>query len=374
MCKKQTSVSHSSTESEIISLDTGLRLDGLPALEVWDLIVSVFGNISHISDRTVQLVNGKNKSYNKIDVMQDIDSVPSNVQSASREALLYVFEDNEAVIKMIMKGRSPTMRHVSRTHRVALDWLFDRINLDPKIQIKYIDTKNQLADILTKGNFTRDEWNHLLTLFNISHFSSTACIAAMAKRAQQESGEGRVTAKSRPMMNLTARTLSFVSSSASSNPVRTSYGYQDPERCVLDDRTGQPVETSRSDYLQKDYGLSWSSQEWKSGDGEPDRSGRPEENSWDSLQKVDPHREEYLLGRTAHSAMYEETIHDRTEKPVSVHYQEQAYSENFIMRSEVTEFVNKVRDEVQIRQKRMSSIAENCTEHSIIWECSWLRH
>ena len=164
MCKKQTSVPHSSTESEIISLDTGLRLDGLPALELWDLIVSVFGNISHVSDQTGQPVNGKNKSYNEIDVMQDIDSVPSNVQSASREALLYVFEDNEAVIKMIMKGRSPTMRHVSRTHRVALDWLFDRINLDPKIQIKYIDTKNQLADILTKENFTRDEWNHLLSL------------------------------------------------------------------------------------------------------------------------------------------------------------------------------------------------------------------
>ena len=31
-------------------------------------------------------------------------------------------EDNEAGIKMIMKGRSPTMRDVSRTHRVALDW------------------------------------------------------------------------------------------------------------------------------------------------------------------------------------------------------------------------------------------------------------
>ena len=134
---------------------------------------------------------------------------------------------------MIMKGRSPTMRHVSRTHRVALDWLFDQIDLDPKIQVKYIGTKNQLADILTKGNFTRDEWNHLLTLFNISHFSSTACIAAMAKRAQQESREGRVTAKSRPMMNLTARTPSFVSSSASPNPGRTSYGYQDPGKSVV---------------------------------------------------------------------------------------------------------------------------------------------
>ena len=341
-----------------------------PLWNYWDLIVSVLGNISRISDRTGKPVNGENKhhkSHNKIDAMKDIDSVLSNVQSARQEALLYVFEDNEAVIKMIIKGRNPTMRHVSRTHRVALDWLFDRINLDSKIQIKYIDTKNQLADILTKGNFTRDEWNHLLTLFNISDFSSTACIAAMAKRAQQESGEGRVTAKSRPMMNLTARTPSFVSSSASSNPGRTSYGYQDPERHVLDDRTGQPVGTSRSDYLQKDYGLSWSSQEWKSGAAEHDRSGKPEEISWDSLQKVDPHREESLLGRNAHSARYGELIHDRTEKPVSLHHQERAYSENFVMGSDAAEFVNKVKDQVRNRQKRMSSIAESCTEHSIIW-------
>ena len=260
-----------------------------------------------------------------------------------------------------------TMRHVSRTHLVALDWLFDRINLDHKIQIKHIDTKNQLADILTKGNFTRDEWNHLLTLFNISHFSSTACIAAMAKRAQQESGEGRVRAKSRPMMKLTARTPSFVFSSASSNPGKTSHGYQDPERPVLDDRTGQPVEVSRSDYLQKGYGLSWSSQEWESGDGEHDRSGQPDENSWDSLRKVDPYREEYLLGRTAHSARNEETIHDRTGQLVSENFQGKADFANFIMGSETTEFVNKVRNQVRIRQKRMSSIAEDCTEHSIIW-------
>ena len=97
------------------------------------------------------------------------------------------------------------MRHVSRTHRVALDWLSDRINLDPRIQIKYIDTKNQLADMPTKGNFTRDEWNHLLCLFDISHFSSTNCSEVMSERTQKESGEERVTAKSRTMMNLIAR-------------------------------------------------------------------------------------------------------------------------------------------------------------------------
>ena len=44
MCKKQTSVSHSSTESEIIFLDAGLRLDGITALDLWDLIVAVLGN------------------------------------------------------------------------------------------------------------------------------------------------------------------------------------------------------------------------------------------------------------------------------------------------------------------------------------------
>ena len=115
------------------------------------------------------------------------------------------------------------MRHFSRTHRVALDWLFDQINLDPKIQIKYIDTKNQLADFLTKGNFTRDEWNCLLCLFNISHFSPTVCSEAMTKRVQQDSGEERVTVKSRPMMSLIASVPSNFSSSTSESPEKKSF-------------------------------------------------------------------------------------------------------------------------------------------------------
>ena len=56
----------------------------------------------------------------------------------------------------------------------------------------------------------------------------------MAKRAQQGSGEERVTAKSRPMMNLTARMPSVVSSSTSSNPGMTSYGYPDPGKSVAE--------------------------------------------------------------------------------------------------------------------------------------------
>ena len=184
MRKKQTSVSHSSTESEIISLDAGLRLDSIPAHDLWDLIVEIFHGNTYQSNQErrdpcpnlvrarLHKLSTRKTILEKIDDLDNVDFISPNVHSSRQEALLHIFEVNEAVIKII-KGKSPTMRHVSRTRRVALDWLFDRINLDPKIQIKYIDTKNQLADILTKGNFTRDEWNHLLCLFNISHFSST---------------------------------------------------------------------------------------------------------------------------------------------------------------------------------------------------------
>ena len=238
MCKKQTSVSHSSTESEIISLDAGLRFDGIPALDLWDLIVAVLGNTNQSNKAqgdlcpnqrevrsTPHTIQKRKQSHGMIDDLDNVDFVPSNVNSSHQEALLFFFEDNEAVIKMITKGRSPTMRHVSRTHRVALDWLFDRINLDPKIQIKYIDTKNKLADILTKGNFTRDEWNHLLCLFNIIHFSSINCSEVMSKRTQKDSCEERVTAKSKPMMNLVSRyserNPDVLASTASESPGKT---------------------------------------------------------------------------------------------------------------------------------------------------------
>ena len=107
----------------------------------------------------------------------------------------------------------------------------------------------------------------------------------MAKRAQQGSGEERVTAKSRPMMNLTARMPSVVSSSTSSNPGMTSYGYQ-----ASDDRSGKPQNSSPPGYSKEDYGRSWSSQEWKSGAAEHDRSGKLEKTSWDMMQQVAPHR------------------------------------------------------------------------------------
>ena len=130
----------------------------IPALDLWDLIVTVLhGNTNQSKQVQEDFPTSlpRKKIRGKIDDLNSVDFISSNVTSSRQEALLHVFEDNEAVIKMIIKGRRPTMRHVSRTHRVALDWLFDRIKSNT------LTPKNQLANVLTKGNFT-DEWNHLL--------------------------------------------------------------------------------------------------------------------------------------------------------------------------------------------------------------------
>ena len=125
MCKKQTAVSHSSTESEIISLDAGLRMDGKPALDLWDLIVAVLHGNTCQSNQVrgdPKHLQRERKSHGMINDSDNVYFISSNVNLSRQEALLYVVEENEAVIKMIIKGRSPTMSHVSRTHRVALDW------------------------------------------------------------------------------------------------------------------------------------------------------------------------------------------------------------------------------------------------------------
>ena len=155
-------------------------MDGSPALDLWDVVIEVLratqGNATSVASNSRETAP-KPKSTHRHEQMTTknvdlpcVDHVRANARSSHGESQLYIFKDNEAVIQMIIKGRSPTMRYVFRTHRVALDWLFDRINLDPKIQIKYVDTKNQLADMLTKGSFTRDEWNNLLHLLNIMIF------------------------------------------------------------------------------------------------------------------------------------------------------------------------------------------------------------
>ena len=86
------------------------------------------------------------------------------------------------------------------------------------------------------------------------------------------------------------------------------------------------------------------------------------------MQRVRPHHEDARLDGNAQSVRYGEIIHDRSGQPDGIDYQEEADSENFFMGNDAAEFVNKVKDQVRKRQKRMSNVAEADEEHSIIWE------
>ena len=50
--KKQTLVSHSSTEAEVISLDASLRMDGIPSLDLWDSVIEVFHSSPYHTNKT----------------------------------------------------------------------------------------------------------------------------------------------------------------------------------------------------------------------------------------------------------------------------------------------------------------------------------
>ena len=68
---------------------------------------------------------------------------------------------------MCVKGRVPTLRYVTRTHRVDLDWIIERIKTDTGISMKYVKTSEQLADMLTKASFAAPLWKTLLKLHQI---------------------------------------------------------------------------------------------------------------------------------------------------------------------------------------------------------------
>ena len=135
---------------------------------------------------------------------------------------------------------------------------------------------------MTKRKFTRDEWNHLLCLFNISHFSSINSVKAMSKRTQEDAGEERVTAKSKPITNLVSRRRvrdpNVLASTASESPEKTK---SESQNVPLSPLNVQQTSTERtvlgagsSNYSEWNIDDKWSSLVMKSGEMSGTSTGR----------------------------------------------------------------------------------------------------
>ena len=127
-----------------------MRMVGLPTLLLWEDILCTMYGVERSSLEIGRLFHSNDMSS----ILSDVDYVSPTLPPHQSNAKLICLEDNDAVIKMLIKGRTNKLRHVPRTHRIDSDWLFEVFTEDPGVNIKYINTKEQVADIFTTGMFT----------------------------------------------------------------------------------------------------------------------------------------------------------------------------------------------------------------------------
>ena len=76
-------------------------------------------------------------------------------------------KDNQAIIRVVQTGKSPTMRHLGRTHRISVAWLHEVVR-DPQHQLMYEESGKLCADICTQGVPDRGKWQAACDLVNIA--------------------------------------------------------------------------------------------------------------------------------------------------------------------------------------------------------------
>ena len=164
-CKKQTCVSHSSTESEIVAAEQAIRTEGLQALTFWELVTELLSTAPTQKAETHAVIPNTYE-LNPYSACFDPAKYFSYTRREEQKTCLIVAEDNEAVIKLVKKARSMALRHLPRTHRIDLHWLFE-VCSHPRVIMKYVNTKQQAADTMTKSISNPQIWSHLLELMQI---------------------------------------------------------------------------------------------------------------------------------------------------------------------------------------------------------------
>jgi hypothetical protein len=167
VCKKQTCVSHSSTESEIVAAEHAVRTEGLQALAFWEEVVSLLGT----NQKEVRKSKETCGQPNSLELNPySANSQPGKYFAYTRRkdtvTDLIIAEDNEAVIKIVKKARSLALRHLPRTHRIDVRWLYE-VCADPHVKMLYVGTKEQVADLMTKALNKPETWYHLLDIAQI---------------------------------------------------------------------------------------------------------------------------------------------------------------------------------------------------------------
>ena len=123
---KQTATSHSSTESELVGEDLGLRKEAIPMLDIL------------------------------------------NVLNGGKDSNFGFYGDNQSSLEIIRIGKNPTMRHFSRQHGIYSSVLHDHYEAG-LFNLRYAVTDRQCGDIYTKRCVDAAKWSRLLC--QIGHYN-----------------------------------------------------------------------------------------------------------------------------------------------------------------------------------------------------------
>ena len=133
--KKQTSVSKSTPEAEIVAIDHGMSKHALPALSLWENILG-------------------------------------------RKLTVKLMEDNSAACRVVITGRNPSMRHMSRTQRIDIAWLNERY-AEKSFAFVECPSEFQAGDLMTKHFTDARVW--LRNLHLVGHFKDDVFHRAFVK-------------------------------------------------------------------------------------------------------------------------------------------------------------------------------------------------
>jgi len=125
--KKQTAVSRSTTEAELVSMAYSVYNEALPMLTLWEWLLK-------------------------------------------RRMTLRIKEDNEATIKVINKRYSAKLRHLSRTHKVNIACLHETVTAE-NCQVEYVKSAEQAADIFTKA-LEPCKWENAINLLRMRRLAA----------------------------------------------------------------------------------------------------------------------------------------------------------------------------------------------------------
>ena len=247
----------------------------------------------------------------------------------------------------------------------------------------YTDTKNQLADMLPKGNFTLDEWNHLLCLyFQPFQFYSVLYNNGdtISTRLRRRTSHSKIATNDELHYKCAVARIILDFSKSGWEKLWKSrsleYKFWEEERWARLDTSTDQFEDSGHYYHEQflesfssasrskwDDDRAWSS-EWKTIFETYERSGRLDKISCKMIRKVRPgvSREETLHDGTAQSVMNEVMRRDRPGRP-DIDSQDGAWPQQFVIGNDETElelsvesrsFANLVNDQARIRQKPIS--------------------